>query len=111
MREKRIKNGFTYTFLAIGGVAMLFPVIWMFFACFKTNNEIFGSLRLLPESWVIEAFVKGWKTTGTYTYAQYFINTFALVVPTTFLTWYPVLLWLMVLHVSIFQETRRCLWC
>lgn len=30
MREKRIKNGFTYTFLAIGGVAMLFPVIWMF---------------------------------------------------------------------------------
>jgi len=86
MREKRIKNGFTYTFLAIGGVAMLFPVIWMFFACFKTNNEIFGSLRLLPESWVIEAFVKGWKTTGTYTYAQYFINTFALVVPTTFLT-------------------------
>ena len=86
MREKRIKNGFTYTFLAIGGVAMLFPVIWMFFACFKTNNEIFGSLRLLPERWVIEAFVKGWKTTGTYTYAQYFINTFALVVPTTFLT-------------------------
>ena len=59
MREKRIKNGFTYTFLAIGGVAMLFPVIWMFFACFKTNNEIFGSLRLLPERWVIEAFVKG----------------------------------------------------
>ena len=27
MREKRIKNGFTYTFLAIGGVAMLLPVL------------------------------------------------------------------------------------
>ena len=38
MREKRIKNGFTYTFLAIGGVAMLFPVIWIFFDCLKTNK-------------------------------------------------------------------------
>lgn len=90
---------------------MLFPVIWMFFACFKTNNEIFGSLRLLPESWVIEAFVKGWKTTGTYTYAQYFINTFALVVPTTFLTLVSCSIVAYGLHVSIFQETRRCLWC
>ena len=49
----------------------------------KTNNEIFGSLSLLPQGWSPEAFIKGWKTTGTYTYAQYFINTFALVVPTT----------------------------
>ena len=41
MREKSMKNGITYALLAIGGVLMLFPVIWMFFACFKTNNEIF----------------------------------------------------------------------
>ena len=69
---------------------MLFPVIWMFFACFKTNNEIFGSLSLLPQGWSPEAFIKGWKTTGTYTYARYFINTFALVVPTTLLTVSPI---------------------
>lgn len=86
MKEKKIKNGITYVILGIVGVVMLFPVIWMFFACFKTNNEIFGSLSLLPQGWSTEAFIKGWKTTGTYTYAQYFINTFALVVPTTLLT-------------------------
>ena len=40
----------------------------------------------VPQGWSPEAFIKGWKTTGTYTYAQYFINTFALVVPTTLLT-------------------------
>ena len=75
MKEKKIKNGITYVILGIVGVVMLFPVIWMFFACFKTNNEIFGSLSLLPQGWSPEAFIKGWKTTGTYTYAQYFINT------------------------------------
>ena len=49
MKEKKIKNGITYVILGIVGVVMLFPVIWMFFACFKTNNEIFGSLSLLPQ--------------------------------------------------------------
>ena len=86
MKHKTLKSGITYILLGIVGIVMLFPVIWMFFACFKTNQEIFGSLKLLPESWGVEAFVKGWKTTGTYTYAQYFINTFLLVIPTTLLT-------------------------
>ena len=86
MKNKELKKVLTYLFLGIFGIVMLFPVIWMFFACFKTNNEIFGSLRILPQGWSMEAFVKGWKTTGTYTYAKYFINTFALVIPTTLLT-------------------------
>ena len=90
MKEKKIKDGITYVILGIVGVVMLFPVIWMFFACFKTNNAIFGSLSLLPQGWSPEAFIKGWKTTGTYTYARYFINTFALVVPTTLLTVSPI---------------------
>lgn len=58
MKEKKIKNGITYVILGIVGVVMLFPVIWMFFACFKTNNEIFGSLSLLPQGWSPEAFIK-----------------------------------------------------
>ena len=70
MKNRDIKTGITYVLLGIVGVVMLFPVIWMLLACFKSNNEIFGSLSLLPESWSFEAFVKGWKTTGTYTYAQ-----------------------------------------
>ena len=37
MKEKKIKDGITYVILGIVGVVMLFPVIWMFFACFKTN--------------------------------------------------------------------------
>ena len=86
MKKREIKTVITYILLGLFGIVMLFPVIWMFFACFKTNNEIFGSLALLPEGWSLDAFIQGWKTTGTYTYAQYFINTFLLVIPTTLLT-------------------------
>lgn len=77
---------FAYFFLIAFGIILLFPVIWMFFAAFKTNNEIFGSLSLFPSSWSFEAFRLGWKTSGSYTYATYFINTFELVVPTVLLT-------------------------
>lgn len=86
MKNTTIKTAAVYACLGTFGFLMLFPVIWMFFACFKSNHEIFGSLSLLPENWSPESFIKGWKTTGTYTYAKYFINTFALVVPTTLLT-------------------------
>ena len=86
MKKREIKTVITYILLGLFGIVMLFPVIWMFFACFKTNNEIFGSLALLPEGWSFDAFIQGWKTTGTYTYAQYFINTLLMVIPTTLLT-------------------------
>ena len=72
--HKGIKSTIMYIILVIVGVVMLFPVFWMLLACFKTNNEIFGSLKLLPSSWSFEAFAKGWETTGTFTYARYFSN-------------------------------------
>ena len=58
----------------------------MFLAAFKTNSEIFGSLKLLPGSWSPDAFIKGWQGTGKYTFGKYFINTFLIVVPTTLFT-------------------------
>ena len=42
MKNKAVKKGLTYVFLGLFGIVMLFPVIWMFFACFKTNNEKIG---------------------------------------------------------------------
>ena len=84
--HKGIKSTIMYIILVIVGVVMLFPVFWMLLACFKTNNEIFGSLKLLPSSWSFEAFAKGWETTGTFTYARYFSNTFLLVIPTVLFT-------------------------
>ncbi len=85
-RQKEIRSTVMYIILVAVGVVMLFPVFWMFLACFKTNNEIFGSLKLLPSSWSFEAFAKGWQTTGTFTYTRYFSNTFLLVVPTVIFT-------------------------
>lgn len=85
-RKKQTRTIFSYVVILLVGVVMLFPLVWMIFACFKTNNEIFGSLGLFPSSWSFDAFIRGWRTSGMYTYATYFKNTFMLVVPTVIFT-------------------------
>lgn len=89
-RKRRVRHAAqmtgTYLIIAIVGVILLFPIVWMFFASFKTNAEIFGSTKLLPNSWSFQNFIDGWKGSGRITYATYFLNTFKLVIPTTILT-------------------------
>lgn len=68
------------------GVFLLFPILWMFLASFKTNEEIFGSVNLLPAHFSFNSYVQGWQGNGQYDYGKFFYNTFALVVPTTVLT-------------------------
>jgi oligogalacturonide transport system permease protein len=70
----------------IVGVFLLFPILWMFLASFKTNAEIFGSVSLLPKSFSIDSYIQGWTGNGQISYAKFFLNTFVLVVPTTVFT-------------------------
>lgn len=82
----KIRGDFSYTCLIIIGLLMIYPLIWMFFTSFKTNEEIFGSLKLLPESFGLQPYIDGWKSAGGISYTTFFINTFVLVIPTTIFT-------------------------
>ncbi len=84
--KKRIYEILAYTCLIIIGLAMIYPLIWMFFASFKSNEEIFGSLKLLPASFSTEPYAKGWLSVGGITFGKFFLNTFILVIPTTIFT-------------------------
>ena len=87
IRKRHKDGGFVdYLIIAIIGLVLLYPIIWMFFATFKSNEDIFGSTRLLPSVWHFENYVEGWKGSSRLTYTTFFINTFKLVVPTTLLT-------------------------
>lgn len=68
------------------GLLMIYPLIWLFFGSFKTNTDLFGSLSLLPKTFVWDSYSKGWQGTGQFTYGTFFLNTLMLVVPTVFFT-------------------------
>lgn len=84
--KNRINEVIMYVVLITIGIVMIYPLIWMFFASFKTNEEIYGSIALLPKSYSFQAFVDGWNAIGGNTYAVFFKNSFLLVLPTTILT-------------------------
>lgn len=81
-----MKRILDYAVIALVGLVLLYPILWMVFATFKSNEEIFGSVALLPRVWHFENYPDGWAGTGRITYATFFLNTFKLVVPTTLLT-------------------------
>lgn len=79
-RKRRIGRIINYCVLIAVAVIMLYPLVWMLFASFKTNDEIFKA-TLIPQVWTTEGYVNGWKGSGQYTYATFFKNTFLMVVP------------------------------
>ena len=70
-------------YLALGLVAlvMLYPLLWLVGATFKTNAEIFSDVGFWPQRLDFGAYVKGWKTSTEYSFATYFLNSFAICIP------------------------------
>lgn len=84
--KRKIRRGVMYLFLILVGVVLIYPLVWMVFATFKTNAEIFGSSSLLPSHISFAAYGEGWrKGGGAYSMGHFMANTFRIVVPSVFL--------------------------
>lgn len=87
MHKKRKSTAIiTHIVMILLGVIMLYPLVWMFFSSFKSNQEIFGSLALFPKEPIWDTYMKGWRGTGQITYTTFYLNTFKLVIPTVLFT-------------------------
>ncbi len=69
------------TALMCVAVVMLYPLVWLVGASFKSNAQIFTEAGFWPDRFDFGAYAKGWKTSTEYTFATYFLNSFAIVVP------------------------------
>jgi oligogalacturonide transport system permease protein len=70
-----------YLSLFTVALVMLYPLLWLVGASFKSNAEIFTEIGFWPSRFDFGAYAKGWKTSTEYTFATYFLNSFAIVVP------------------------------
>lgn len=60
-------------------IIMIYPLIWMIASSLKPNEEVFTTVTsLIPSRVVWENYVTGWQSTGRYTYADYFTNSFTI---------------------------------
>ena len=56
---------------------MLYPLLWLFAASLKPQNEIFGNGSLIPSSISFDGYVRGW-TGLTVSFGTFFINSFVI---------------------------------
>jgi oligogalacturonide transport system permease protein len=76
-------NVLRYALLIVVGLIMLYPLIWLIGASFKTNSEIFGNASILPENPTLDGYIKGWETSTPYTFGRFFWNSFLIILPKT----------------------------
>ncbi len=82
-RRHKINSFIRYILLFIVGIIMLYPLIWLIGASFKTNSEIFSNPGFWPQNPTVSGYVKGWQTSTPYTFGHFFWNTFLILIPKT----------------------------
>lgn len=74
--SKRWKDIVTHGLIILFGLVMMYPLLWMLSASFKSDIEIFQGLNFLPKSPTLENYVYGWKGVSGYTFGRFFANSF-----------------------------------
>jgi len=70
-----------YVVLGAVSILMLYPLVWLVGATFKSNAEIFTQVGFWPSRLDFGAYARGWKTSTEYTFATYFLNSFLITIP------------------------------
>lgn len=78
-----MKKLFLFLLLTAVGAVMLYPLLWLIGASFKTNEEIFSSIWFMPKSFDTDSYKNAWKTVTPYNMGHYFLNSFAIIIPKT----------------------------
>ncbi|GMO13279.1 MAG: carbohydrate ABC transporter permease [Treponemataceae bacterium] len=68
--------GVTNVFIIALGVGMLYPVIWLIMASFKTGTTIFSDPSLFPKTPTLSNYASGWQGIGIVGFGTFFKNSF-----------------------------------
>ena len=83
IRRARLSAAIRYAILFSVGLVMLYPLIWLVGASFKTNAEIFANPGFIPQDPTVDGYVEGWQTSTPYTFGRFFWNSFLIILPKT----------------------------
>ncbi|MGC6175192.1 carbohydrate ABC transporter permease [Lacrimispora sp. 38-1] len=80
-RSNLISAVVRYGVLTAVALVMIYPILWLVGATFKTNNEIFTTVNFIPKRIDFTPYIEGWKTRTQFTFTTFFLNTFKYVIP------------------------------
>ena len=75
-RKKSMGEFFYHFFIILFGFGMLYPLLWMISASFKTNAEIFAGRNFFPAKPTLSNYISGLKGVSGYSFLRFFGNSF-----------------------------------
>lgn len=87
MTKNKWKNLLYELFVIAFGLILLYPILWLIFASFKTDVQIHSfEAPLLPTEWHFENYSRAWKGFGGVSFSTYFSNSIVIAVLATVFT-------------------------
>lgn len=77
--HEKIRAGQVITMILVilGGLIMIYPLLWMVMSSLKENNEIFNNASsLIPKEFHFENYANGWRGFAKISFATFFKNSF-----------------------------------
>jgi pectin-derived oligosaccharide transport system permease protein len=71
--SRAVGRGLTYVGIVAALVVMLYPLLWMISASFKTGPEIFHSISLIPQEPTLDNYASGWTALRS-PFSVFFLN-------------------------------------
>ena len=85
MTSKKIKTVVFHVLVALGGLIMVYPLLWMALSSFKPTDLVLPtSSQLIPTQWTLDNYVNGWKGFMGYSFGVFFANSFFISFTATF---------------------------
>lgn len=85
--QKKVSTFLKYAVLILVGFVMIYPLLWMISATFKSNNEIFSSIGLIPQNPTLDGYREAMNNYGgDIDIFRSMLNTYSYVLPRVLFT-------------------------
>ncbi|WP_036606517.1 carbohydrate ABC transporter permease [Oribacterium sp. P6A1] len=86
-KKRQIATVFKYIVLVLVGIVMIYPLVWMIGASFKTNSEIFSSIGFIPKAPTVQGYIDAMNGYGgDIDIWKSMLNTYKIVIPKVLFT-------------------------
>lgn len=83
--KNRIKETIYHLLVALGALVMVYPLLWMILSSFKPTEMVLPTAsQLIPNTWTLDNYIRGWKGFMGYSFGTFFANSFFIALTSTF---------------------------
>mgnify|MGYP004514210475 FL=1 len=83
--KRKIGTVVYHVLVFLGGIVMIYPLLWMVMSSFKETSTVFTTASsLIPEKFILENYANGWKGFAGVSFATFFRNSFFIAIVATF---------------------------